>query len=290
MTDCSDASDTSPSSAGASRLSKRAWQLLAFTMLCAAAAFTIPPVAQSLDYHAFADQRRMLGVPNFMDVASNACFVLVGAAGLVVASGRRGTFGWWPERVPYAAFFLGIFLTGIGSAYYHLAPSNETLVWDRLPMTLAFAALVCAQVADRFGPRIGLALLGPAILVGAWTVVYWMQTERGGAGNVVPYAVLQGYTMVVLLAMVFLYPSRYTRGRDIAWVFAAYALAKVFELLDHEIFAMGGLLSGHTLKHVAGAAAALLVIRMLVLRSVDRVDRPVVGPDEEGAVDADRRR
>jgi len=67
--------------------------------------------------------------------------------------------------------------------------------------------------------------------------------------------------------MAFLHESRYTRGRDIAWVFAAYLLAKVFETFDHQIFALGGLVSGHTLKHLAGALAALLCARMIVLRA-----------------------
>lgn len=221
---------------------------------------------QPLDYHDFADQRRIFGIPNFMDVTSNVFFVLAGLAGLVATLRTHTAFAWWPERLPYATFFAGIALTGIGSAYYHLAPTNETLVWDRLPMTIAFTSLVAAQIGDRIGPRVGLAVLGPAVLVGIWTVVHWIGTERAGAGNVVPYAVLQAYAMVILLAMALLHRSRYTRAHYIAWVFVAYLLAKVFETLDGEVFALNGVVSGHTLKHVAGAAAAIIAVRMIVLR------------------------
>jgi hypothetical protein len=198
--------------------------------------------------------------------------VLVGLAGLAVILGGRGMFATRAERLPYAVFFAGIALTGAGSGYYHLAPDNESLVWDRLPMTVAFTSLVAAQIGDRIGPRVGLAVLGPALLVGAWTVLHWIATERAGAGNVVPYAVLQVYAMVILLAMALLHDSRYTRGRDIAWVFAWYLLAKVFETFDEQIFdALGGMVSGHTLKHVAGAIAAFLVLRMIVRRVPRRV-------------------
>jgi hypothetical protein len=251
---------------GALGLPREAWHVIVFTALCVAAALLIPAMPQPLDYHDFADQRAMLGIPNFMDVTSNAGFVLVGLAGLAVTLGGRGSFEWQPERLPYTVFFVGIALTGVGSAYYHLAPDNESLVWDRLPMTVAFMSLVAAQIGDRVDARAGLAALGPMLAVGAWTVFYWIQTERAGAGNVIPYAVLQGYSMVILLAMALVHESRYTRGRDIAWVFAWYLAAKVFEELDRQVFALGGIVSGHTLKHVAGAVAALFVVRMLVLR------------------------
>ena len=98
-------------------------------------------------------------------------------------------------------FFLGILLTAAGSAWYHLAPDNETLFWDRLPMTIAFMGLVSSQVVDRISVRAGLVLLGPMLLVGMASVVYWIVTERMGAGNVLPYGLLQGYAVVVLLMM-----------------------------------------------------------------------------------------
>ena len=41
-----------------------------------------------------------------------------------------------------------------------------------------------------------------------------------------------------------------------------YALAKTFEALDPQIFALGGVVSGHTLKHLAAAAAAAWLLRV----------------------------
>ena len=130
-------------------------------------------------------------------------------------------------------------LTAAGSAYYHLEPDNETLFWDRLPMTIAFMALVASQVVDRIDVRAGLALLAPMLVLGVASVIYWRITERAGAGNVVPYGVLQAYSVVMLLLMAALTPSRYTRGGDLYWVFGWYVLSKVLEALDTQVLELG---------------------------------------------------
>jgi hypothetical protein len=244
--------------------------LVAFTLLSVAAAIFLPAVPQPVEYHDFADQRPMLGVANFLDVASNAGFLLVGLAGLAVVLRRRTVFEHEVERWPYAVFFVGVALTAAGSAWYHLEPDNERLFWDRLPMTIAFMSLIAAQITERISVRGGLLLLAPMLLVGAVSVVYWILTERAGAGNVIPYVVLQAYAVAALLLIAVTRPSRYTRGSDIYWVFAGYVLAKLFEFLDEAILGLGGLVSGHSLKHLAAALAGFMVCRMLWLRTVSR--------------------
>ena len=84
----------------------------------------------------------MFGIDNFFDVISNLGFLIVGMVGLVIVFGGRAQFEFRSERWPYAVFFLGVLLTALGSGYYHLAPDNESLFWDRLPMTIAFMGLV----------------------------------------------------------------------------------------------------------------------------------------------------
>ena len=233
-----------------------------------AAAFLVPGMPQPLEYHDFADRRAMFGVANFIDVASNAAFLLAGLAGLLVVRYRSTAFERPAERWPYGIFFVGMLLTAAGSAYYHLAPDNERLFWDRLPMTVAFMSLIAAQVVDRIHVRAGLLWLVPMLLVGAASVLYWRATELAGAGNVIPYGVLQGYAVLMLLLITVLHPSRYSRGGDIYWVFAAYLGAKLFETLDRELFVAGGMVSGHSLKHVAAAVAGLFVARMLWRRGL----------------------
>lgn len=250
-------------------MTKRSWYIVVFTLASIAAAFLLPAMPQPLDYHDFADQRRMAGIANFLDVFSNGAFVVAGLAGMVVTLYPRTSFEYARERLPYLVFFLGVALTGLGSGYYHLAPDNETLFWDRLPMTIAFMSLLSAQIVDRISIRAGLALLVPLLLVGMGTVVYWILTERVGVGNVMPYGVLQFYSVAMLFVLALVHRSRYTRGNDIYWVFAAYVVAKVLETFDREVLALGHLMSGHSLKHIAAAVGSLLVMRMLWLRRIE---------------------
>jgi hypothetical protein len=207
-------------------------------------------------------------------VASNGAFLLAGVAGLLVVWRRRAHFERCAESVPYILFFLGLVLTAAGSAWYHLAPDNERLFWDRLPMTIAFMSLLAAQLVERVGRRPGLLLLPFLLAMGMASVVYWIATERDGAGNVLPYVALQAFAAGALLVLAAGYPSRYTRGRDVYLIFGAYLLAKVLEFFDREVLAFGQVVSGHALKHVAAAIAGLLVCRMLWLRT-----RAVAGQD-----------
>ena len=255
-------------------MSTRNRLLVGFSAVSVAAALLLPAVPQPLDYHHFADRRDLYGIANFLDVFSNAGFLLVGLVGLAVVVRAATVFERPAERVPYAVFFLGMVLTALGSAYYHLSPDNERLFWDRLPMTIAFMSLVSAQLVDRVAPRVGLALLPPLLLLGVASVVYWRATERAGDGNVLPYAVLQGYSVVMLAVFAVSHPSRYTRGADIWWVFGGYVLAKVFEAVDHQTFHAVHLLSGHTLKHLVAAVAGAVVCAMLARRTL----RPSLAP------------
>ena len=268
-------------------MTSRTWLIVGVKVLAVAAALLIPAMPQPVAYHDFADHRDMFGIHNFLDVASNGAFLVVGVYGLVVALGRRAQFEFTLERWPYVIFFVGVTLTAAGSAYYHLAPDNETLFWDRLPMTIAFMGLVCSQIVDRISVRAGLALLIPMLMLGAASVIYWRVTERAGVGNVVPYGVLQGYSVVILLLMAVLKPSRYTRGKMLYWVFGWYVLSKVLETYDAKVFEWDHLVSGHTLKHLAAAAAGVAVWMMLTRRTLiekvpDRATQPAVPVAPEG--------
>jgi hypothetical protein len=237
--------------------------LIGVTLLAVALAIFLPAMPQPAAYHDFADKRQAYGIENFLDVASNLAFAVAGLVGLVAVLRPRTAFAVPAERLPYLVFCIGVLLTAAGSCYYHLKPNNETLFWDRLPMTIAFMSLVSAQIVDRVSVRAGLLVLGPALLLGVGSVVYWIVTERLGRGNVMPYAVLQAYAVFVLLQLALMHPSRYSDGHAIYFVFAGYLLAKVFEHYDRQIFEWTGMVSGHTLKHVAAGLAGLPVAWML---------------------------
>lgn len=252
-------------------MAKQTRPIAVVTALCLLAAFTLPAVPQAASYHDFADHRPLFGIANFLDVVSNVGFLLVALLGFRVVFQAPTAFAQASERIPYLVFFGGMLLTAIGSAYYHLAPDNERLFWDRLPMTIAFMSLLAAQVADRLSVRAGLALLIPMLLLGTASVLYWRATEQAGVGNVLPYGILQGYTVLMLLLVTWLHPSRYTHGGDLYWVFTAYVLAKVFELFDRQILAIGHVISGHAIKHLAAAVGGLVICRMLLRRRLEPV-------------------
>lgn len=225
----------------------------------------LPRIPQPQSYHDFADQRSLSGIPNFGDVASNLLFAVSGAWGLIFLLGRRGQEQFIDprERWAYVFLFLGLLLTAFGSGYYHLAPDNWRLVWDRLPMTLAFMGLVSAMISERVSVAAGFYLLPLLSLLGVGTVVVWWYSEVRGAGDLRFYAMLQVYA-VLILPVLLLLPPRYTRSGDFGVVFGFYVLAKVFETADRGIFLVDQhTISGHTLKHLAAGAAGFWILGML---------------------------
>lgn len=252
--------------------------LIGFTLAWIVILLSLPAIPQDPGYHGFADQRVLFGIPNFSDVVSNGAFLVVGVWGLFflkrpsIADGcifNEGlnadsrTFNERSESWAYVVLFWGLVLTSFGSAYYHLAPDNVGLFWDRLPMTLLFTALLAATVAERISAKAGLRLLPFLVIAGVGSVVYWYWSELQGVGDLRPYVLMQYYPALAIPLIAFLFPSRYTRGSDLIGVWAFYGVAKLLEALDAELLALGGVVSGHTLKHFAAALAAYWILRML---------------------------
>ncbi len=242
----------------------------------------LPRVAQDPAYHAFADDRPFLGVPNFLNVVSNLPFLVVGALGLLFLArarraGRSDAFVPPDDRRPYWPFFLGIGLTAVGSAYYHWRPSNATLFWDRLPMTIGFMALLASVIGERVSRRAGARLLWPLLIVGAASALYWHLAEQQGAGDLRPYGLVQFGSLVLVPLILGLFPPRYTRTRDLVTSIGWYVLAQVFEYFDHGLLTLVGV-SGHTWKHLASAAGAYWVLLMLERR------RPLTPPGRAAGI------
>src|SRR6476660_6424683 len=145
------------------------WSIVAVICLAAAtvAAF-IPPIAQPQAYHQFADQRTFWGIARSMDVLSNIAFLVPGLLGLfyVLKAGLTLDAG---TRWALATLFFGLVLTSVGSAYYHLDPDNQRLVFDRLPMIVAMSGALGAVIADRFGGATAWSLAG-LMTLGLWSV------------------------------------------------------------------------------------------------------------------------
>ena len=215
----------------------------------------VPPIPQDPGFHALADRRTFLGVPNLFNVVSNLGFLLVGFLGvrLCLGKGVRGAARSW------MVFFFGTLLVAFGSAYYHWTPNNATLVWDRLPMTIAFMALFAALVAEHVRPEIERTLLRVAIAIGIISVGWWHYT-----GDLRPYAWVQLAPFLAIVFMLIAFPARYTHRGYLLWGLVIYGLAKVAEFGDTAIFsATAHVISGHTLKHLLAALAPYCVYLML---------------------------
>jgi len=228
----------------------------------------VDPIAQDPAYHNFADQRPAFGVANFADVISNTGFLFAGLIGLfAVLTGRSGElFDDWADAIPYVVFFVGVVAVSIGSAYYHLIPTNERLFWDRLPMTVGFMGLTSALVADRIDRRVGLTIVLPALVVlGIISLFYWQYTEQLGRGDLRFYALVQFLPIVLMPVMCGLFTkARYTGKAALAPVILWYLVAKGLEHFDPQVFELlGQTVSGHSLKHLAAAMACFMVLRML---------------------------
>jgi hypothetical protein len=240
----------------------KSFRFLPETLVAVAAAAMLAhgPIPQLPHYHEFADRRSWLGIPNAADVLSNVPFAIVAAWAWVRlrrASTRASLGAAWDG---YAAFAAALALTALGSACYHWAPDNARLVWDRLPIALACAALiqaVHAQTHPREARRWQLAALaGFAVASVAW----WAWTEARGLGDLRPYLLLQAAPIV--LVPLWQAQARTPRATRIAFgaALALYAVAKAAELADHAILDATGLVSGHTLKHLVAALAAAVIV------------------------------
>ncbi|HEX6883152.1 MAG TPA: alkaline phytoceramidase [Planctomycetota bacterium] len=212
-----------------------------------------PPVFQDQGYLDHADQRALLGVPNALDVLSNLPFLLAGWLGFRRSAALRG-----PQRTAARVAFAAIALVALGSGYYHLEPGPARLLVDRLPISLAFAAIFAWVLGDRLGPRVTAVALWPLLVLSLLTLRIWYGS---GAldGDLRPYALVQALPLVALPILIAFFAGELD-DRPLALALLLYGLAKLCELLDAPIFALGQVVSGHTLKHLLAAAACLALV------------------------------
>lgn len=237
------------------------------TISVGATFYFVDPIAQDLNYHQFADQRKFLGIPNFLNVASNLAFIIVGIYGLLRIRNLARDFAGQSTGVTYYLFYIGLVLTGFGSGYYHLNPNNETLVLDRLPMAIAFMALFAFFICEHISHRVGAKLLWPLLAVGVFSVIYWIYTENQGAGDLRLYALIQFLPVLLIPLIIILFPAKIYRIKYLWYLIGLYALAKVTEHFDKVI--MDALsVSGHSFKHVLAALSGIAFLKLIISKQV----------------------
>ena len=229
------------------------WFLLGVIVASIVGVLFVPAIPQDPAYHNFADGRAVAGIPNFWNVLSNFPFFVVGVIGLISMK-RASCKATLPAlNASYFMFFVGVFLTGFGSSYYHWSPSNLTLVWDRLPMTISFMAFFAVIVGENISPDTGRRLLWSLLFVGLLSVVYWHITESQGRGDLRLYALVQFLPMLLIPLILLLFRSRFSGSIYIWSVIGCYVVSKIFEHADQPAYQAIGI-GGHALKHLAAAA------------------------------------
>lgn len=219
--------------------------------------FTKPAMPQELSYHLFVDQRMFWSIPNTLDVLSNLAFFIVGILGLKESFKITS-----PVRNSWIAFFASILLVAPGSAFYHWAPNNYTLIWDRLPMSTGFMALYVVMLAEHISFKF-TKLLPWALLMGLVSVLVWVATD-----DLRFYFWVQFSSFLTVPMILLAFTSRYTHKGWFGVTLLFYALAKWTEVKDKEVFIWTHeLMSGHTLKHILAAIGLMGVWWMLKVRS-----------------------
>ncbi len=214
------------------------------------------PLPQDPAYHDFADQRTLLFVPHFFNVISNLPFVLIGIIGLFFCKKSNTYFLHSENRLGFIVLFLGVLLTGIGSAYYHTNPNNWGLFWDRLAMAISFMGFFSILLGEFVGNRLSRKLLLPLLLYGVGSVIYWIVTEQSGNGDLRPYILTQFLPLICIPISLFIRRKTGTFTTfDLSLIATGYVLAKCFEIGDYPLFTSLAI-SGHTLKHLAAAFSA----------------------------------
>jgi len=207
--------------------------------------------------------------PRWPNVWSNVAFLLAGIAGLIVLIRvRRRLVDPSAETWPLALFFLGNIATCFGSAWFHAQPDlGLHLAWDRIPMTIAFAAFLGVQINERIRMSSETWLMLPLAALGIATVVYWLATKDLGF-----YSAYQAFAAGGTLFMLVFFAPLYRGDRYYAWGIAMYGAAKALELFDRRIYEAIGI-AGHPLKHLAAATTTVMVITHLARRRA--IDTPL---------------
>jgi len=225
--------------------------------------FSIDPIAQDPGYHHFADNRAVMNIANFYNVMSNLPFLVFGIMGIKRVVEGRASGGLVELHSVYLTFFVGVLLTGLGSMYYHYQPSNHSLLWDRLPMTISFSAFFSAIVGEYIAPRCAMKLFLPLLGLGVASVVYWHVSELNGNGDLRAYALVQFLPVVLIPLILALYRTPLDGTRYILAIIGVYALSKLMEHFDAQLYNALGFISGHTLKHLVASLGAWIFYRAL---------------------------
>nr|CAB3475878.1 unnamed protein product [Digitaria exilis] len=216
-----------------------------------------PRLRHSPALHLFADMRNFLGVPNTLNVLTAYPLLLAGVPGLILCLCGSGCFGvslrW--EAFGWSLFYAGNVAAAFGSAYYHLKPDDDRLIWDRLPvseilntffllssshllftrpwMMLSSSSLLSILVIERLDERVGLSCL-----ISLLSLILVSSACERVLDDMRLWVILNFVPCIAIPAMLFLFPPKYTHSRF--WFLATgfYLLAKFEGLADRKVYSV----------------------------------------------------
>jgi hypothetical protein len=220
-------------------------------------------IPQDPAYHLFVDKRAIGILSNAWNVLSNIPFLLVGLYGF----SRYGNLSAYESKKGYLTLCMGVLLVGFGSAWYHYVPSTSSLLWDRLPMTIVFMSLFSLLLDERVLVKSKWSTLLPLLMAGIFSAIYWAWTESMGSGDLRPYILVQFLPLILVPLIIALFKSEYISNKLLILSFGFYAIAKLLENFDLEVFNFTQVVSGHSLKHLVAAAAVLCIVSAIPTQS-----------------------
>jgi hypothetical protein len=242
---------------------KKDYILPSLAALCIIALLVYGPIPQDQDYHNFADQREFLSIPNFLNVITNLPFAILALFGLRQIRNLK------EKKLKHIglALFVSFILVTLGSGYYHLWPKNETLVYDRIPITVILMSFFTFLIYDLIDRQKGYNAFIILNLLGITSVLYWYLGERQGSGDLRWYAMVQFFPVIAIPVILILYKSSFNHYKEVVPVFLFFGLAKLAESFDEEIYhLLNNIISGHSLKHLFMAAVEYKLVRLMARR------------------------
>lgn len=234
--------------------------LFFFAIIGIVVVFSMQPIAQDINYHNFTDSSSLFHIPNFYNVISNIGFIVLGIFGAIRVPSTN-------KKSNLLYFLLvGIFLTGIGSGYYHWHPNNTSLIFDRLPMVIVFMTFFTFIISNYISSKNRGIYLFSFLVTGVVSVFYWSYTESLDVGDLRPYALVQFLPMLLIPLIIILYSNKNNHSYYIFPVLAFYALAKLSEHFDEFIYTLlKETISGHSIKHLFAAIAAYYIYKWMII-------------------------
>ncbi len=232
-------------------------------LLCVFALIIVGSIPQDQNYHDFADDRKLWGISNFLNVVTNLPFAFVGMLGLRLVRKIK------ERELKHISFilFTGFLLLTIGSSYYHLCPNNDTLVYDRIPMSIIFMCFFSLIISNCVNKKVGYRAFVILNIIGIMSVIYWAFSESIGHGDLRWYGMVQFFPILAIPLILVLYKSTLVPWKEIILIFLFFGLAKLTEKFDKEIYNfLRGAISGHSLKHLLMAVAEYEIVVMMRYR------------------------